>query len=462
MAMNKPAPEIKTIADVRQAAIDAHQKGDYSKAQELYRVYLQNRPKDAAIWSNLGAVFRKLKYYQLAVAAQLRALELDAETPSLINNAANAFYDDGQLKNSLEMRKKIIVLEPDNPDHYASLGKCYRGLHDLGKANNILLEGIQKFPNYAEIHIQLAFVQLAMGNYPKGFETFNWRWQGDEISLPDLPCPKWNGETLSGKTILVTPEQGFGDTVLMARFLRGLKQLGPQINMVVKPPLRRLFESLEEDVTFINKKEDIQKCDYWVPMMDLPLYLKTTLNTVPPPVTLHVPEKARTRALKITQPYSDRFKVGVMWSGSVTYRANHKRSFNHQRFLTFCDIPDIQMFSLYKGPLLDDFITDGTSALIVNASGNDSDFADSAALMQELDLIISMDSAIVHVAGSLDCEVWNLLHFEPYWLYEPFKDHTPWYPSMRLISQKAPGDWDGLFEQLKFDLTERVKQWKKS
>lgn len=460
--MNTPVPKIKTIADVRQAAIDAHQKGDHSQAQELYRVYLQNRPKDAAIWSNLGAVFRKQKNYQLAVAAQIRALELDPDTPSLINNAANAYYDAGQLEKSLVMRKKVIALEPKNPDHYASLGKCYRGLHDLPNAEKTLIQGVEKFPDFAEIHIQLAFVQLAMGDYPKGFETFNWRWKGDEISLPDLPCQKWDGAPLSGKTILVTPEQGFGDTVLMARFLQGLKQLGPQIYMVVKPPLRRLFSSLETHVTFINTKSDIQKCDYWVPMMDLPFYLKTTLDTVPPPVTLHVPEKARTRAVKITHPYKDRFKVGVMWSGSVTYRANHKRSFNHQRFLELCDIPNIQMFSLYKGPLLDDFIKDGTSALIVNAAGNDHDFADSAALMQELDLIISMDSAIVHVAGSLGCEVWNLLHSEPYWLYEPFEDHTPWYPSMRLISQKTSGDWDRVFTRLKTDLTERVKHWKTS
>ena len=118
------------------------------------------------------------------------------------------------------------------------------------------------------------------------------------------------------------------------------------------------------------------------------------------------------------------------------------------------------MFSLYKGPLLDAFKNDGTSALIVDAAGNDRDFADSAAMMQELDLVISMDSAIVHVAGSMGIEVWNLLHSEPYWLYSPFPKHTPWYPSMHLIVQDNSGDCDGVFKNLKKDIIKRVRKWK--
>ena len=195
-------------------------------------------------------------------------------------------------------------------------------------------------------------------------------------------------------------------------------------------------------------------------MMDLPLYLGATIDTLPEPVDLFIPKDSVERAQKITAPFKDRYKVGVMWSGSVTYRANHKRSFSHQRFLELCDIPDLQMFSLYKGPLLDAYNEDGTSAVIVNAAGNDRDFADSAALMRELDLVVSMDSAIVHVAGSMGIEVWNLLHSEPYWLYEPFRDHTPWYPSMRLIKQKTSGDWDGTFKDLKKDISARVMNWK--
>jgi len=449
--------KLKTTDDLRQAAINAHQKDNLEDAKKLYQVYLHNKPKDAAIWSNLGSIFRKQKNYDLAAATQSRALELEPTSPSVMNNAANAFYDVGDILKSMELRKALVILEPKNPEQYSSLGKCYRGIHQLDNAQNILAEGIQKFPDFAEMHIQMAFVQLAMGNYPDGFQSFNWRWQGDEINLPGYSFPQWKGEALTGKTILVIPEQGFGDTVLMARFLPILKEHGAKIKMAVKPPLQRLFLNLQNDVEFIQTKTDLDRCDFWVPMMDLPLYLHTTLDTVPKPVDLFIPQDAVQRAHKIVAPYMDRFKIGVMWSGSVTYRANHKRSFSHQRFMELCNIPNIQMFSLYKGPLQNAFIEDGTSAIILDASGSDRDFADSAALMRELDLVISMDSAIVHIAGSLGIEVWNLLHSESYWLYEPFRDHTPWYPSMRLIRQETPGDWDQVFARLQTDITTRMK-----
>jgi len=458
--MTTTDPEIISNADLRLAATKAHHDNKLKQAQELYRAYLQNCPKDAVIWSNLGALFRKQKNYDLAVAAHMRALELEPAAPALMNNAANAYYDAGNISGSLKLRKNVIKSEPDNPDHYASLGKCYRGLHQMDKAQQVLTNAIKKFPDFAELHIQMAFVQLAQGNYQEGFKSFDWRWKGDELTPPDFPFPKWNGEHLKGKTILVIPEQGFGDTVLMARFLPALKQLGCTIKMPVKQPLFRLFSTVQDDVMFIETKNELDGCDFWTPMMDLPLYLGATLDTLPEPTRLCIPEDARTRARKIIAPYQDRFKIGVMWSGSVTYRANHKRSFNHQRFLELCSIPNLQMFSLYKGPLQDAFHADGTSTIIVDAAGNDRDFADSAALMQELDLVISMDSAIVHIAGSLGVEVWNLLHSEPYWLYQPFPDHTPWYPSMRLMKQKKTGDWDSVFAELKTDITARIKDWK--
>ena len=342
------------------------------------------------------------------------------------------------------------------------MGKCYRGVHDLEKAEDVLRHGIKKFPNYAENYIQMAFVQLAKGDYQAGFETFNWRWKGDELTPPEFPFPKWTGEDLEDKTILVLPEQGFGDTILMARFLNSLKRRGCTIKMVIKQPLRRLFAKVEEYIDVIETQDELEGCDFWVPMMDLPLYLGVTIESLPAPAPMYIPEDSVERAQNILAPFKDRFKIGVMWSGSVTYRANHKRSFSHERFLELADIPNIQMFSLYKGPLLDNFKNDGTSSLIIDAAGNDRDFADSAALMQELDLVVSMDSAIVHVAGSMGLEVWNLLHSEPYWLYEPFPDHTPWYPSMRLVLQKRSGDWDAVFKELKKDIIKRVKEWKKT
>ncbi len=448
----------KSLGELRAAAMDLHQKGDLETARHLYRRYLERQPNDAKFWSNLGALFRTEKNFVMAAACQRRAVSIDGTSESILNNAANALFDAGDIEEALDLRKKVLKMAPGNAENYASLAKCLRGLGRHAEAQTALENALLAHPDDVELHIQLSFCQLALGNYWDGFENFHWRWKGDEISPPDFTFPQWQGEDLTGKSILVTSEQGFGDTVLMARFLKQLKALGGTVKFACKPQLRRVFDGLDSVDAFPETNAEVANSDFWTPMMDLPRWLEITLDTLPPPVSLNVPEGAVERAHSITSPYQNMFKLGVLWSGSVTYRANHKRSFPHTSFLQLADIDGLQMFSLYKGPLLEDFQNDGTSCIIVDASGNDRDFADSAALMQQLDLVVTMDSAVAHVAGSLGIPVWNLLHSEAYWLYEPYADHTPWYPSMRLIRQRESGAWQAVFDQLHQEISERVKE----
>lgn len=448
----------KTLAELRRAAVEHHRENDLQTAQDLYRAYLSKKPDDPSMWSNLGALFRKEKNYEMAVVCQRRALTLDPDSPNVLNNAANAHFDAGDPHAALELRRKAIERNPGQVENWSSLGKCLRAIGNYDEAKAELEKALKAHPEDSELHIQLAFTLLSLGDYPNGFTEFEWRWQGDEISLPDVPIPQWKGEDISGKTLLVTPEQGFGDTILMARFLRGLADTGAKIHLNVKPPLRRVFENLAGMDAIVTTKQDIEACDYWSPMMDLPRYLGTTMDTVPAPTKLTIPQDSIERAKSIVAPFANSFKIGVLWSGSVTYRANHKRSFSHRQFLQLADIPNVQMFSLYKGPLTEAFHADGTSCVIVDAASNDRDFADSAALINELDLVITMDSAIAHVSGSLGANVWNLLHSEAYWLYEPFPDHTPWYPSMRLVRQNKSGDWDSVFQTLRSDIEKLVNQ----
>jgi len=456
---NTPPPkDIKTLNDLANAALNTHKSGHLEEAVKLYRAYLARNPKDAMFWSNLGALFRSQKNYDIAAACQRRALHLNPNSLSIVNNAANAFYDAGLNEEALELRRITLKAEPGKAENYATLAKYLRGLGRHSTAEAELQKALRVHPDDAELHIQLAFAQLSQGNYPEGFENFHWRWQGDEISPPELDVPQWQGEDLGGKTILVTPEQGFGDTVLMARFFAPLKALGCTVQFTCKKPLRRLFADMPGIDGFADSRKVLDICDYWTPMMDLPRYLGTTIDTIPAPAPLSIPPDSIERARYITAPYKDMFKLGVLWSGSVTYRANHKRSFSHQQFLKLADIKGLQMISLYKGPLTEAFHADGTSCVILDGASQDRDFADSAALINELDLVVTMDSAIAHVAGSLGAPVWDLLHSEAYWHYEPFDDHTPWYPSMRLLRQRETGDWDTVFDQLHTEISKLVKE----
>ncbi|HEU0221326.1 MAG TPA: hypothetical protein VFR34_03810, partial [Paracoccaceae bacterium] len=187
-------------------------------------------------------------------------------------------------------------------------------------------------------------------------------------------------------------------------------------------------------------------------MMSLPRIFGLTAETIPPPARLVIPEDSAERARRMLAPFERRLKIGVLWSGSVTYRANHKRSFPQERFYPLAAIPGVQLFSLYKGPLLEAFRGSGLASVIIDAGGSDRDFADTAALIRRLDLVVSMDSAIVHIAGSFGLPVWNLLHYSAYWLYAPHPDHTTWYPSMRLIRQPKLDDWDSVFATVERDV----------
>ncbi|PIB24460.1 hypothetical protein BFP76_04445 [Amylibacter kogurei] len=444
-------------SELRQTAISQHSAKKYDLAKKSYAQYLAIAPNDHVIWSNLGALFRSTQQFDYAVIAHERALRGE-HSAQILGNASNAYFDAGDAKQAVKLRKQLLKLEPDDPMNHAMLGKFYRGAGKYKDAQKALQSAVKKFPDHAELRIQLAMTLLSLGEYPDGFREFEWRWQGDEISLPDFDFPIWRGQDLTGKTIVVTPEQGFGDTILMARFFAGLKALGCQVKFLCKKPLVRLLSQTTGIDAFVSKKSEIAGADYWVPMMDLPRYLDTTFDTIPAPATLHTPEDSIARANAIVAPFANQFKLGVLWSGSVTYRANHKRSFDHHKFLELSDIENLQMFSLYKGPLHDDFIKDGANAFIVDAAGHDRDFADSAALIKQLDLVVTMDSAIAHVAGSLGVPVWNLLHSEAYWLYEPHPKETPWYPTMRLIRQKSAGDWDGVFNSLYKDIKQLVKK----
>ncbi|MBC6441827.1 MAG: tetratricopeptide repeat protein [Rhodobacteraceae bacterium] len=442
-----------SLGEMRQAAIDAHQKGDTARARDLYRRYLSGAPKDSVIWSNLGVLFRKTKNYEMAAACQRRALHVAPNALAVLNNASNAFFDTGYAEEALSLRRRAIAMEPGNMDHYACLGKYLRALNRYDEARAELEKALRVAPDNVELHLQLSFVLLSLGDYAGGFKEFEWRWQGNEISPPEFDFPQWRGEDVAGKTLVVVPEQGFGDTVLMARFLGGLADRGCKIKWVCKPPLRRIFSALPMIDSFVDTQDQVADCDLWTPMMDLPRYLGVTLQDVPPPVTLAIPADSVTRAENLTRPYGDMLKIGVLWSGSVTYRANHKRSFSHRHFLRLANIPGVQLFSLYKGSLVEAFHADGTACVILDAASMDRDFADSAALIQKLDLVITMDSAIAHISGSLGVKVWNILHSEAYWLYAPYPDHTPWYPCMRLIRQKDSGDWDSVFDLLEDEIT---------
>ena len=441
-------------ATQRRRATEAHQGGDLDTARTVYAAYLAQVPGDALAWSNLGALHRTEKRYDQARRAHERALALAPESDPIAQNAANVFSDIGAYDRSIALRRRLLAARPDDPVQLGLIGRCLRGQGRYREAIDWLATALEAHPEEPELHMQMAFAQLAAGDYARGFEHYRWRWQAGELAPRTLDLPEWQGEPLDGRTILVLPEQGFGDAILFARFLPRLKALGARVVMPVKRPLMRLFTGLP-GVDSLSPAGETP--DVYVNMMDLALLHFRDSDTVPPPPPLHVPDDSDARARRILQPLRGPLKVGVVWTGSVTYKGNAFRSFSHTDYLPLADIAGVQLVSLYKGPELVPYRADGSDAFLVDAGATERDFADTAAMMRHLDLVITSDTATAHLAGTLGVPTWCVLHWDPFWVWGHEGETTPWYPGMRLFRQTVPMDWAGVMAEVGVALGRQVE-----
>jgi hypothetical protein len=258
-------------------------------------------------------------------------------------------------------------------------------------------------------------VLLRLGRHAEGWPEFEWRWRLPDMGpMPSYRTPAWNGAPVSG-TVIVWPEQGFGDAILSARFLPGLRERVGRFVLGVKPELSRLFSELAGVDTLVAMGARQPAHVAHASMMSLPGFaMRDPRDLPPPPARLHIPAEARARLAPVIAQAGRRLKVGIVWSGSVTFKANAQRATGLDRFLT-------------------------------------------AAAVDLLDLVIMTDSSVAHLAGSLGKPIWNLLCYAPYWLYGVAGSETPWYPSMRLFRQTTAGAWDPVFAAARTALAETAR-----
>ena len=440
----------QTGQTMRARAIAAHRAGRRDEARALYARLLARAPQDAGIWTNLGVLLREAGAHDLALAAQERAFALAPESRAVLNNLANILGDIGENTRALALRRRLIAANPDSPAQRAMAGKALRALGRHDEGIRLLEDALAHHPGDAELRIQLALTRLAAGDHARGFRNYAARWQTGELTPREMTVPKWDGGPLHGRRLLVLPEQGLGDALAFARFLPVLAHHDPGAVLMQAPrPLARLFAGIDGAGWTGTDPREGGGFDLWTDLMDLPGLHFAATDTIPPPARLTVPEDSRARARALTAPFRDRFRIGVVWSGSPTYRGDAFRSFGHRQFHRLLGLPGVQMFALQKGPGTAGFHADGSAALIIDAGSSDRDLADTAALMGEMDLVITSCTVTAHLAGALGRPVWTLLHWDPFWMWGHAGAATPWYPSMRLIRQDRPRDWDGVFARVR-------------
>jgi hypothetical protein len=411
-------------------------------------------PDNAEVWNLLGVGLRLDGGAAAAMACHGRALDLDPANVTAMVNLGTCCSDLDRLDETVEWYRRVVARAP------SAIAWTHLGVarHEAGDPEGALPDfaaALALDPLYARAHVERAHALLRLGRFDEGWPEFEWRWrlgEAGELGLPALDTPRWDGRQLDGP-LLVLPEQGFGDTILCARFLTGLRGRVPQVILACKPELARLFAGLEGVDAIVPAAAPPPAHAAHVPMMSLP-FLTMRDRAPPPPARLAAPPESRQRLAPLIAAAGGRLRVGIVWSGSVTFKANAQRAVGLDRFLPFAAIPGLRLFSLQKGPPARDLQRPGAREAIVDLGAHCRDFADTAAAIELLDLVVMTDSSVAHLAGSLGRPVWNLLSFSPYWLYGTGGEQGPWYGSMRLLRQRRPGDWAGLFAEVEKRLRE--------
>lgn len=452
---DKNTVSAETKTRLEQAHALFHQD-KYAEAAPLYRELLKSHDSDFLVWGNLGICLRQMNHYHAALVCLQRANELQPNNPAILRHCANYLCLLGREEECLRTFEIVMRLQPNDFNNrlYYAAALCEFNRNE---------EAIVQFdaacamePKHLEAKWHRTDSYLRLGRFTEGWRDFELRWQLDKRypywflaeQEKTYASRRWTGEDLTGKTILIYEEQGFGDTIFCSRYIPLVKARGAKVIVRCRPDLHRLFRTLPQADAVVGPADAHDRADYHVPIMSLPGLFGTDLSSIPPVPALQTPTEAPAAAQKLLDLAKDRLKVGIVWSGSPTYFANNKRAVSFARFLPLAETPNVQLFSLQKGPPEKELAASGAAGAVPELGPHLKDFADTTAVLKQLDLVIMTDSSVAHLAGSLNVPVWNLLSQRTYWIYFMQREDSPWYPSMRLFRQPAPGDWDSVFARV--------------
>ena len=436
-------------------AIDRQREGDVEGAIALMHRVLNYKPDDAMTWMNLGVLYRRHKNPDMSLACYERAKALQPNNGGLWGNIGNAYKDLEKYDLAIAAHKKAVEIEPKTIGLWHNYALCLTEAGKPDEAMPLFDRILAQQSDHIDAHWDRAMTSLRLGDFSeRTWQDYDWRWRLQELANYRAPttAPLWRGEKLMGRTLMVYSEQGFGDTLFALRYLPRLRGLDGKVILRCQPDLMRLVGKVADFCELASSRAATPPHDLALPIMSLIGMFTRSMADIPPPPELTIPEGAGAKALPRLAIAGDKLKVGIIWSGSVTFRGNARRAVTLERFLRFARIPGIQLFSLQKGPPFEEYRKLAPHPLIVDLGSHFADFADTAAVLKQLDLVVMTDSSVAHLAGSLGVPIWDMLNHSCYWIFFLNREDSPWYPSMRLIRQKSPGDWDELFERVATDL----------
>jgi Flp pilus assembly protein TadD len=424
---------------------------------------LRLRPDHADAHGNLGFALRKLKKPEEALYHYQRALEIRPTAAQAHVDAGLTLVELQRLEEAEVHFRRATALHPDSPDAFNNLGVLLADLHRLDEADAVMARCVELRPEHPESHRNYALVLLSAGKLERGFAEYEWRLKASgEKKFAELPY--WDGSPLEGKTIVVYAEQGLGDTLHLARYLPLIKERGGKVLLSCQPPLVPLLQQASLDADkIVPGGAPVPEAEVMVGLFSLPHIFQTSAENIPAQRPYLRADAERVARWKQHLANIQGFRIGIAWQGSPGYGGDCYRSIPLKHFAALARVPGVQLISLQKGHGLEQLAGASGAFMPIDLSRQIDEsggaFLDSAAVMANLDLVISSDTSLVHLAGALGVPTWVALSTCSDWRWLRDRDDSPWYPSLRLFRQKTRGNWTEVFANIAEALHNRVQAW---
>jgi tetratricopeptide (TPR) repeat protein len=433
-------------------------QGRLEDAARCWERAVSLRPEFAAARNNLGSALLELGRPAEAIVQHRRVLlDNPRSLPGLIN-LGNALRQSGEPEQAEATYRHALAVAPDDPMALGNLGLALQDLGRLDEAEAAFRRAIAVRPDHAEARRSLGMLLLLRGRFAEGWAEYDWRWRTPRQQRRDFGCPTWRGGDIAGKTILLHAEQGLGDTIMTCRLAAAVAARGAQVVLEVQPALVRLLKGLAGVDRIVPRGAGLPPADAEASLLDLPRILGLDAASVPAKVPYLVAETDRVERWRSQIDRRPGFRVGVTWQGNPGSIADLGRSAPLAALAPLAAVPGVRLISLQKGPGSEQIW--GFPAIEDLGprfdAGGDA-FLDTAAAMQCLDLVVSVDTAPAHLAGALARPVWIALKSMPDWRWMLERRGTPWYPTARLFRQQRAGDWPGVFAAMAEALRREVE-----
>ncbi|MFZ1987131.1 MAG: tetratricopeptide repeat protein [Desulfatitalea sp.] len=440
--------------------------GRLDDATRLYKDAIAKHPDSASAVNNLGNIFRDQQRYDEAVACYRQVIALEPNLAEGHYNLGSTLRLHERFEEALIHLHRAVQLRPDYADAWNNLALTCKNIGYLDRALSCFNRALSINPELAVAHWNRSFVHLLKEDFSAGWIDFEWRFrlpQRTTIYPFQLEGERWSGQSVPDATLLVHDEQGLGDTLQFVRYLPLVKARCRRVILETRAELVDLLArqgGVDQIIIRSSDGKPAATYDYYVPLMSLPGIFHATAETIPSEESYIVADSRKTERWRAKLP-SSHLKVGLVWSGRPQHTNDRNRSCRLSDLRPLLEIPDVHFVGLQKGAAAEQSADLPVGIHFVNLGDDLKDFSDTAGLLAHLDLLIGVDTAVVHLAGAMGKPTWVMIPFIPDWRWGMHREDSRWYPSLRLFRQKRPKDWGGVVERMRRDLLGEVHQPKR-